>query len=67
MKLMQTVIVLPTKHVGVLKDSFKRVRAFQIELECESVGFWGEGKNVVPGEKPLGVSDRPKKNTAEGL
>ena len=36
---MQTLIVLPTKHVGVLKDSFKRVRAFQIELECESVGF----------------------------
>lgn len=67
MKLMQTVIVLPTKHVGVLKDSFKRVREFQIELECESVGFWGEGKNIVPREKPLGVRERTKKNTAEAL
>ena len=67
MKLMQTLIVLPTKHVGVLKDSFKRVRAFQIELECESVGFWGEGKNRVPGEKPLGVREGTKKYTAEAL
>ena len=32
-------ICLPTKHLGVLMDSFKRVRAFQIELEFESVGF----------------------------
>ena len=32
-------------------NSFKRVRAFQIELEFGSVGFWGEGKNGVPGEK----------------
>ena len=31
-------------------NSFKRVRVFQIELEFESVGFWGEGKTVVPGE-----------------
>ena len=61
MKLMQTLIVLPTKHVGVVKDSFKRVRAFQIELECESVGFSGEGKNMVPREKPLGVRERTKK------
>ena len=26
-------------------NSFKRVRAFQIELEFESVGFRGEGKS----------------------
>ena len=32
------VAFLPTKHLGVLMDSFKRVRAFQIELEFESVG-----------------------------
>ena len=31
-------------------NSFKRVRAFQIELEFESVGFWGKGKTVVPGK-----------------
>ena len=30
---------LPTKHLGVHMNSFKRVRAFQIELEFESVGF----------------------------
>ena len=34
-------------------NSFKRVRAFQIELEFGSVGFSGEGKTEVPGEKPL--------------
>ena len=47
------VICLPTKHLGVLMNSFKRVRAFQIELEFESVDFWGEGKTGVPGEKHL--------------
>ena len=36
-------------------NSFKRVRAFQIELEVGSVGFYGEGKTGVPGEKPLGT------------
>ena len=31
---------LPTKHIGVHMNSFKRVRAFQIELEFGSVvGF----------------------------
>jgi len=47
------VIHLPTKHVGVtfLRNSFKSVRAFQIELEFWSVGFWGEGpKTRVPGK-----------------
>ena len=34
------------------------VRAFQIELEFRSVGFWGEGKTGVPGEKPLGAEKR---------
>ena len=27
------------KHLGILKNSFKRVRAFQIELEFGGVGF----------------------------
>ena len=39
-------------------NSFKRVRAFLIELEFESVGFQGEGKTGVPGEKPLGARER---------
>ena len=33
------VVSLPTKHIGVYMNSFKRVRAFQIELEFGSVGF----------------------------
>ena len=39
-------------------NSFKRVRAFQIELEFGSAGFCGEGKTGVPGEKPLGARKR---------
>ena len=33
------VICLPKEHLGVLKNSLKRVRAFQIELEFGSIGF----------------------------
>ena len=33
------VICLPTNYLGVLRNSFKRVRASQIELEFASVGF----------------------------
>ena len=29
------------KHIGVHMNSFKSVRAFQIELEFGSVGSWG--------------------------
>ena len=29
-----------------------------MELEFENVGFWGEGKTGVPGEKPLGPKER---------
>ena len=50
--------LLPTKHLGVLMNSFKRVRAFQIELEFGSVGFGGEGKTRVPEEKPLGGTEK---------
>ena len=32
-------ICLPTEHFGVLKNSLKRVRVFQIELEYGSVSF----------------------------
>ena len=31
---------------------------FQIELEFGSVGFYGEGKTGIPGEKPLGARER---------
>ena len=36
----------------------KRVRAFQIELEFGSVGFEGEGKTRLPGEKSRGARER---------
>ena len=49
------VICLPREHQGVHKNSFRNVCAFQIELEFGNVGFWGEGKTGVPGEKPLGA------------
>ena len=32
-------ICLPTEHLRVLKNSLKRVRALQMELELGSVGF----------------------------
>ena len=31
---------------------------FMAELEFRNVGFWGEGKSGVPGEKPLGAKER---------
>ena len=46
------------KHIGVHMNSFKCVRALQIELEFGSVGFWGEEKTGVAGEKPLGAKER---------
>ena len=36
----------------------KRVRAFQIELEIGSAGFYGEGKTGLSGQKPLGARER---------
>ena len=36
----------------------EHVRAFQIELEFESVGFKGEGRTKVPAEKPFGERER---------
>ena len=34
-----SLVCLPTKHLGVNMNSFKRVSAFQIELEFGSVGL----------------------------
>ena len=39
-------------------NSFKRLRAFQIELEFGSVHFLGERKTGVHGDKPLGARER---------
>lgn len=52
------ICLVPTKHLGVPITSFKRVRAFQIELEFRSVGFLGgwEGKTGVPGYFHLSLS-----------
>ena len=37
-------------HKVVLRSTW-----FLVELEFGNVGFWGEGKTRVPGEKPLGA------------
>ena len=44
--------------LGVHKNLLKWVHAFQIELEFRYVGFWGEGKTGLPGEKPLRAKER---------
>ena len=46
------------EHLGVLKNSLKRVHAFQIELEFGSAGFQGKVKTVLPSEKPFGARKR---------
>ena len=52
-------VCLPRKHLRVLMNSLKRVRAFQIELEFGSVGFFKERGSIgVPEEKPLGGRER---------
>ena len=40
------------------RGSCIKCRAFQIEVEFRNVGFCGEGKTGVPGEKPLGAEKR---------
>ena len=39
MEIALEIAFLPTKHLRVHMNSFKRVRAFQIELEFGGVGF----------------------------
>ena len=56
-------ICFPVKHLGILKNSVKCPRAFQIELEFASVVFWREKKTGVPGEKPLGARERTNGKT----
>ena len=50
---MKIVTCLPTEHLGVLMNSLKRVRAFQIELEFGVLVFKERGKTGVPGKKPV--------------
>ena len=38
-------LCLPTKHLRVLENTFKRVRAFQIELEFGNALVFEEGGN----------------------
>ena len=54
----QIVICLPTKHLGVLKNVFKCIGAFQIELECGSIGFLRRWENRSARIKPLGARER---------
>ena len=68
----QIVICLPTKHLGVLKNSFSFVSAFQIELEYGSIGFlrrwekrstqrktsWSKGENQQQTQPTHGVGVR---------
>ena len=49
---------LSIEHLGILKNSLKRVRAFQIELEFGRVGLKGEGKTRVLGENNLSEQGR---------
>ena len=45
----------------ILAGKWKKYK-FRIELEFGNVGFWGEGKTGVPGEKPLGAEKRTNNN-----
>ena len=49
------VICLPKKHQGVTRTHSVMPMHSRIALEFGNVGFWGEGKTGVPGEKPLGA------------
>ena len=57
------VICSPTEQLGVVKNSLNHVRAFQIELGFKNVGFKGEGRTEVPGEKPLGATGENQQQT----
>ena len=45
------------EHLEVVKNSYKLVRAFQVELEFGSVAFWRERKTGAPREKTLGKAE----------
>ena len=45
------------------RNSFKGVRAFQVELELNNVGFRGGRKTEEPGEKPSEQGREPTTNS----
>ena len=64
---MKKIACLPTKHIGVHMNSFKRVREFQIELELEVLVFEETGKPEYP-EKNLSEQGwEPTTNLPIGL
>ena len=57
------VVFLPSKHLGVLENSLKRVRAFQMELEFEKMLLFEEkGKPEYP-EKNLSRRGREPRSS----
>ena len=46
------------EHLEVVKNSYKLVRAFRVQLKFGSVGFWRERKTGAPREKPLGKAEQ---------
>ena len=57
------IIVYPRGTKELSRNSFKRDRAFQIELEFGNVGFCGGRKTGVPGEKPSEQRREPTTNS----
>ena len=53
-----TVICLPTKHLGDLKNFFKCVRAIKIKFECGNVGFWEWENQNTRRKNPLWAKER---------
>ena len=47
-----------TQEAPLTAKWFSGRSCIRIELEFGNVGFWGEGKTGVPGEKPLGAEKR---------
>ena len=48
-------IMIFTQEAPLTAKWFSGRSCIRIELEFRNVGFWGEGKTGVPGEKPLGA------------
>ena len=51
-------IMIFTQEAPLTAKWFSGRSCIRIELEFRNVGFWGEGKPGVPGEKPLGAGYR---------
>ena len=62
---LKIVICLPTEHLKVHKNSLKRVRAFQIELELEVLDFKERGKLEYPCQGTASRSKGEKKHQTQ--